>query len=175
MLAVQGFCTLHSCVQTPLHGTWHTWQQRGSLQRPCGAPYPQLVWPKSSSYYSPLYAIHWAIAAGARRAYNLEPGQQIWGTLGMLCTMATAVRSETDFAILALAIFNACHGLWVGEDASIRSADISLPGWASFYDRKTKRRWEYGQNGGDRPCWRAGLCSARPSTYHSSRRRNSSA
>ena len=28
--------------------------------------------------------IHWAIAAGARRAYNSEPGQQVWGTLGML-------------------------------------------------------------------------------------------
>ena len=28
--------------------------------------------------------IHWAIAAGAGRAYNSELGQQVWGTVGML-------------------------------------------------------------------------------------------
>ena len=55
--------------------------------------------------------IHWAIAAGAGRAYNSEPGQQVWGTLGMLRAMATAVRTDTDLAVLALAVFSACHGL----------------------------------------------------------------
>ena len=43
----------------------------------------------------------------------------------MLRTMATAVRSETDFAVLTLAIFSVCHGLWAGEAASIRKVDIS--------------------------------------------------
>ena len=85
--------------------------------------------------------IHSAMAAGAGRAYNSEPGQQVWGTLGMLRAMATAVRTDTDLAVLALAVFGACHGLRVEEAAGIRRADISQPGWVSFYDRKTKRRW----------------------------------
>ena len=59
----------------------------------------------------------------------------------MLRTMATAVRSETDFANLTLAIFSFCHGLRVGEAASVHRVDISQPGWISFYDCKTKRRW----------------------------------
>ena len=72
--------------------------------------------------------IHWAIVAGAGRAYNSEPGQQVWGTLGMLRAMATAVRTDTDLAVLALAVFCACHGLRVGEAANIRRADVSQPG-----------------------------------------------
>ena len=69
--------------------------------------------------------IQWAMAAGAGRVYNSEPRQQVWGTLGMHRTMATAVRSETDFAVLTLAIFTVCHDLRVREAASIRKVDIS--------------------------------------------------
>ena len=85
--------------------------------------------------------IHWAFASGAGGAYNSEPGQQIWGTLGMLRTMATAIRSRTDYAILALAIFTACHSLRVAETASICRPDVSQPSWVGFYDRNTKRLW----------------------------------
>ena len=69
-----------------------------------------------------VYPIHRAIAAGAGRAYNSEPGQQVWGTLGMLRIMATVVRSKLDLAILALAVFSVCHGLRVGEAGGIRKA-----------------------------------------------------
>ena len=55
--------------------------------------------------------------------------------------MATAVQTDTDVAVLALAVFSACHGLRVGEAASVRRADVGQPGWVSRYDRKTKRRW----------------------------------
>ena len=55
-LAVHGFCTLNNCVQMPLHGTWHTWQHRGSLQQPCAAPYQRSIWPNSSNCYGPQYA-----------------------------------------------------------------------------------------------------------------------
>ena len=72
--------------------------------------------------------IQWAIGTGVGRAYNSEPGQQVWGTLGMLQTMAAAVRSETDFAILTLAVFGVCHGLRVGEAATISRVNISQPG-----------------------------------------------
>ena len=101
--------------------------------------------------------IHWAIAADAGRAYNSEPGQQVWGTLGMLRAMATAVRTDTDLAVLALAVFSACHGLRVGEVASIRRADVSQPGWVSFYDRKTKRRWIPARLGTWAERWRQAL------------------
>ena len=85
--------------------------------------------------------IHQAIAAGDGRSYNSKPGQQVWGTLGMLHAMATAVRTETDLAVLALVVLSACHGLRAGEAASVCTTDVSQPGWISFYDRKTKRRW----------------------------------
>ena len=71
------------------------------------------------------------------RVYNSEPSQHVWGTLGRLRAMPTALRTETDVAVLALAVFSACHSLRVGE----ARAAISHPGWISFYDRKTKRRW----------------------------------
>ena len=74
-----------------------------------------------------VWPIHCAIAAGAIGAYNSEPGQQVWGTVGMLRTMATAVRSETNLAVLALAVFSVCHGLRVEEAASIHRADVSQP------------------------------------------------
>ena len=101
--------------------------------------------------------VHWAIAAGVGRAYNSEPGQQVWGTLSMLRAMATAVRTDTDLAVLALAVFSACHGLRVGEAASIRKADVSQPGWVSFYDRKTKRRWIPARLGTWAERWRQAL------------------
>ena len=101
--------------------------------------------------------IHWAIAAGAGRANNSEPGQQVWGTLGMLRAIATAVRTETDLAVLALAVFSACHGLRVGEAASIRRVDVSQPGWVSFYARKTKRRWIPARLGTWAERWRQAL------------------
>ena len=43
----------------------------------------------------------------------------------MLRTMTTAVHSETDLAVPALAVLSACHGLRVGEVGSIRRADIN--------------------------------------------------
>ena len=101
--------------------------------------------------------IHRAIAARAGRAYNSEPGQQVWGTLGMLRAMATAVRTDTDLAVLALAVFRPCHGLRVGEAASIRKADVSQPGWVSFYDRKTKRHWIPARPGTWAERWRQAL------------------
>ena len=43
-----------SCrVQTPLHGTWHTWRPWVSPQKPCAATYRQFAWPKSSSSCGP--------------------------------------------------------------------------------------------------------------------------
>ena len=72
-----------------------------------------------------VYTIHWAVAAGDGQAYNSEPGQQVCGTLGMLRTMAAAVRTEADLAVLALAILSACHGPRVGEATSVRRTDIS--------------------------------------------------
>ena len=124
--------------------------------------------------------IHRAIAAGAGLAYNSEPRQQVWGTLGMLRTMATAVRSETDFAVLALAVFSACHGLRVGEAASIRRTDVSQPGWSSSTIARprgggSRPSWEPERSGGDRPCWHVGSYNAGLSTCHSYRRRNSNA
>ena len=85
--------------------------------------------------------IHCAIAAGAGWAYNSEACHQVWGTLGMLRTMATAIRSVTYFAVLALAVFSVCHGLRVGEAASMRRADVSQPSWIGFYCSKSERRW----------------------------------
>ena len=54
--------------------------------------------------------------------------------------MATAVRTENDVAVLALAVFSARHGLRVGEAASIRRTDVSQLGWISFYDLIIQRR-----------------------------------
>ena len=85
--------------------------------------------------------IHWAIAAGAGQAYDIEPKQQLWGTLGMLRTMLAMVRPVIDFTNLALTVFSVCHCLRVGEAAHIRKVDIRAPGWLSFYYRKTKRQW----------------------------------
>ena len=84
--------------------------------------------------------ILWAITAGAGGVYNFEPPQLVWGTLGMLGTMATAVRSKTDFAVLALTVFTVCHSLQVGDAAGIDTRDVSERGWITFYDHKTKRR-----------------------------------
>ena len=53
--------------------------------------------------------------------------------------------------------FSACHGLRVGEAASIRRADVSQPGWVSFYDRKTKRRWIRARLGTWAERWRQAL------------------
>ena len=129
-----------------------------------------------------LCPIHWAIAARAGWAYNSELGQQVWGTPGMLRTIIAAALSETDFAVLTLAVFSVCHGLRVGDSqaASIRTSDISQPGWISFYDRQTKRRWILARlgvwrSGGDKACWHAGSSSAEPNTCHSSRRLSSNA
>ena len=70
--------------------------------------------------------VHWAIAAGARWAYDTEPRQQLC-TLGVLRTMSSAVRSNTNFAVVALALLSVCHCLRVGEAArkltSARLAD----------------------------------------------------
>ena len=85
--------------------------------------------------------MHWAIVAGDGPAYNSELGQQVWGTLGMLRTMTTAVHSETDFAVPALAFLSARCGLQVGEVGSIRRSDVKQPRWINLYDCKTKRRW----------------------------------
>ena len=71
------------------------------------------------------------IVAGAGKAYDTEPGQQLWGSFTMLCTMSAAVRSETDYAVLALVVFSACHCLWVGEAAGIHRANINPPRWPS--------------------------------------------
>ena len=84
--------------------------------------------------------IHWAIAAGAGRASNSERGQQVCGTPGKLRTMAMAVRTKTDLAVLALAVIMAYQGLRVWEAATIRTTDVSHAEWISFYDRKTKRQ-----------------------------------
>ena len=65
----------------------------------------------------------------------------MWGTLGMVQAMAMAVRTDADLAVLALAVFRACRGLRVGEAAIIRRSEVSQPGWVSFHDCKTKRRW----------------------------------
>ena len=48
--------------------------------------------------------IHWALTAGAGRAYHSERGEQVWGTLGMLRATATAVRTQTDLPVLALCL-----------------------------------------------------------------------
>ena len=117
----------------------------GTMSAVCMAQKLQLVRPT-------VCPIHWAVAAGAGRSYNSEPSQHVWGTLGMLCTMAMAVRSETDFAVLALAIFSGCHSLRVGEAASMCKTDVKQLGWITFYDRKTKRRWIWA---------RLGICAER--------------
>ena len=75
---------------------------------------------------SPVY---WVIAAGAGRAYDKEPSQQLCRSFFVvLCTMSAAVRSETNFAVLALAVFSVCHGLHVRKAANIRMADINKLG-----------------------------------------------
>ena len=82
--------------------------------------------------------------------------------------MAAAVRSETDFPVLTLAVFSVCHGLRDGEAANIRKFDITQPGWISFYDRnipqslplfseaELQRRilWGTPWTGVTRHCWR---------------------
>ena len=59
--------------------------------------------------------VHSAIAAGAGTEYGGGPRQKQWGSLAMLRTMSAAVQLETGFAVLALAIFNVCRCLPVGE------------------------------------------------------------
>ena len=99
----------------------------------------------------------WAIAARAAKAYGTKPGQQLWGPFTMLRTMSAAVRSKTDFAMLALAVFNVCHCLRVGEAASIHKANISALGWLGFYDTKTKRQWVPARLGAWGERWRQAL------------------
>ena len=59
--------------------------------------------------------VHWAITARAGRAYNSEPGRRVWGTLGMLRAMATAVRTEMDLAVLALVSSLPFRGFGLGR------------------------------------------------------------
>ena len=118
----------------------------------------------------------WAIAARAAKAYGTNRGNSC-GSFTMLRTMSAAVRSETDFAMLALAVFNVCHCLRVGEATSIHRADISALGWLGFYDTKTKQRWVPARlgtpvSGGGKPCWPAYSSRSVPSTCRSSRRRS---
>ena len=124
--------------------------------------------------------IHWAIAAGAGRAYNCEPGQQVWGTLGMLRAMATAVRTDTDLAVLALTSsvpVTVCGSERLPVSAGLMSASRagSVSTTARPSGASSPPGWGPGRSAGDRPCWRAASCSAGPSSCPSSPRQSSSA
>ena len=180
-LAVLGFCTLNNRVRTPSHGTSHTGQQQGSLQRACGAPYQPFVWPKSSSYYGPPYAP----STGPLRPELVEHKTTSLANRGGAPWVSSApwprpyaprytLVSSPSLSLVPATAFGlgrpqASAGPTIASQARSTSTIARPRGGGS------RPSWEYGENGGDRPCWREESYNAGPSTYHSSRRRNSSA
>ena len=87
-----------------------------------GTQYRQSAWPKSSSSYGPPYAP----SIGPLRLGLVGPtNQSLASKFGVPSACSAPVRSETDFAILTLAVFNVNHGLRAGKAANTRKVDIS--------------------------------------------------